>query len=89
MPFPSCTPLPNVLEEFGEGQEEVRFDCRRHFPEREVAVGNTIVELLPIGIIFDSSIEVGAIVTVNAISISTDEGAVCSCEHLEFRVVGV
>ena len=52
-------------------------------PRGGVAIRDWIVEVLPIGIIFDSSVEMGAIVTVNGISIYTDKSVICSGEHIE------
>ena len=71
------------MYELSKGQEAVRFNCRWNFPEEEVAIRDSIVEVLPIGVIFDSSVEMSDIVTGNGIYISSDESTICSDEHLE------
>ena len=42
---------------------------------------------MPVRVVVDSSIKVGAIIAVNADAILTDEFAVCSSEYLEFWVI--
>ena len=57
-----------VLEELSEGEEEVCLNCRWEILEWDAAVSHTVVQALSVCVIFDSAVEIFAVVVVDDVS---------------------